>query len=109
MNNTDKIKQICSKYTNICISLDSYIDIIKIHYEFLECITDRNTLSHGYFANILGSKVFVSRIIDPNHFRISCKENLETNSFDVKDWSPEMNLEIDISNIERYLNMIAFW
>mgnify|MGYP006870532275 CR=1 FL=1 len=107
----ENIKQICSKYPNIALSINDWTDMIgdRNMWGLMEIVTVKDVLMTGLYGKFLGCNCYISKVIAPGHFRISKKEKLKSPTKDLNDWSAEMSLELSADKIERYLSLPAFW
>ena len=107
----NNFKLMCSKYKNICISIDLFCDFLKQtpFTKLLDPILDRGILQTGLYANIIGTDIWVSKLnasTDGKHYiRVSNAQREDIDSRSTDGWSPLLELE----DLDRLLNLKAFW
>lgn len=109
--NENILKIICEKYPNIAISIQDWCYIIKDSTlrKTMGIITQKNLLRNGYYGSLFGCKIIVTKIISEGYFRISMKIDPINPNKKIEDWSPEMSFKFSMKDIEKYLNLTAFW
>jgi len=102
------ILMIVNTYKNMCISMDTYCEFIKETRwaDRIDPTTQLNLLKQGYFANIGACSIWVSKIIAPNHIRVSNQEI--SIAKDETKWSPECAIA-DFDMLTRLHKLKAFW
>lgn len=108
---------LANKYKNICLNISDFTDILTyrlVNEEIVfDPIIDRITLMSGFYGTLSnGTKVWISKYVQPGHFRISNDEIIKINCN--QDLNLIDNWTIDIPNkyineVQRYLEMKAFW
>lgn len=106
---------LANKYKNICLNISDFTDILTYRLVSEEIIfdpiVDRLTLMNGFYGTLSnGTKVWISKFIEPGHFRLSEDEILKLDPHR----SPTDSWTIDIPNehiniAQKYLEMKAFW
>lgn len=107
----ENIKYICSKYPNIALSINDWVDLMGDTdvWSQAEIITTKAILMTGIYGKLLGCNCYIDKNIAPGHFRVSKKEKLESPSRNSNDWSLEMSLDLSVDKIEKYINLSVFW
>lgn len=110
MKTLEQIKHICAKYSgnSICMSIDNWIDCIQKEHSITDVQTSMDKIKLGYFGDVFGCRIFVSKLVKNNYFKIR-KGNEAQKHVDTMCWSPDFNLDTNLDVIERYLNLPAFW
>jgi len=108
----DNIKAICANYPNISLSIQDWCSIMKDKnslWKMVDIVTTKDLLMNGNYGILFGCRIIVSRVIPEGNFRVSMKIDPINPSKKLEDWSPQMNLKINLHDIERYLKLVAFW
>lgn len=89
----------------ICVSFNFYFDIVVINNKF-DISSPGDVINKGFYGAFNNVKTFVDQNILDSNIKVA-KSNLSDRN--LINWSMELNLADDISEIKRIYNLKAFW
>lgn len=106
MNNQEKesFLRVAHKYKSVRINIYTFTVFItdETLRNMADFCTDKDIMKSGLYATIGSTKVYVNKIVPPGYIQFS-------ESDDNTDWSPSLKLDMDLSELDKIVELMVFW